>query len=77
MQTVKMSIHQSIDDGMKWRTQSKPEAGLSQIQFCREFNLTPSVVINLWKQFQNFGCIERKPGQGRSRAVREDAICPL
>ncbi|GBN58707.1 Transposable element Tcb1 transposase [Araneus ventricosus] len=28
-----------------------------------------SVVSNLWKQFQDTGSIERKPGQGRSRAI--------
>lgn len=50
------------------------EAGQSQVQICREFNLTASVVCNLWKQFQDTGSIERKPGQGRPRATtaRED-----
>ncbi|GFW06230.1 HTH_Tnp_Tc3_2 domain-containing protein [Trichonephila clavipes] len=43
-------------------------------QICREFNLTSSVVCNLWKRFQDTGSIERKPGQGRPRATtaRED-----
>ncbi|GBN72709.1 hypothetical protein AVEN_57194-1 [Araneus ventricosus] len=35
----------------------------------KEFNLTPSVVCNLWKQFQDTGPIDRKPGQGRPRAT--------
>ncbi|GBM84890.1 hypothetical protein AVEN_51734-1, partial [Araneus ventricosus] len=34
-----------------------------------EFNLTLSVVCNLWKQFQDTGSIQRKPGQGRPRAT--------
>ncbi|GBM79921.1 hypothetical protein AVEN_173902-1 [Araneus ventricosus] len=29
----------------------------------------PSVMCNLWKQFQDTGSIERKPGQGRPRAT--------
>ncbi|GBN85246.1 hypothetical protein AVEN_166060-1 [Araneus ventricosus] len=46
------------------------ETGLiSARKICREFNLTPSVVCNLWKQFQDTGSIERKPGQGRPRAT--------
>ncbi|GFV21562.1 HTH_Tnp_Tc3_2 domain-containing protein [Trichonephila clavipes] len=50
------------------------EAGQCQIQIHREFNLTPSFECNLWKQFQDTGAIERKPGQGRPRATmaRED-----
>ncbi|GFX81575.1 transposable element Tcb2 transposase [Trichonephila clavipes] len=39
------------------------------VQICREFNLTPSVVRNLRKQFQDTGSIERIPGQGRPRAT--------
>ncbi|GBN69148.1 hypothetical protein AVEN_128501-1 [Araneus ventricosus] len=61
--TVKMSNHQRLDDGMRWRIVWRLEAGQSQVQICREFNLTPSVVCNLWKQFQDTGSIERKPGQ--------------
>ncbi|GBM53286.1 hypothetical protein AVEN_52311-1 [Araneus ventricosus] len=64
-----MSNHQRLDDGMRWRIVGKLEAGQSQVQICREFNLTPSVVCNLWKQFQDTGSIERKPGQGRPRAT--------
>ncbi|GBN06882.1 hypothetical protein AVEN_33979-1 [Araneus ventricosus] len=69
-----MSNHQCLDDGMRWRIVGRPEAGQSQVQSCRELNLTPSVVCNLWKQFQDIGSIERKPGQGRPRAttVTED-----
>ncbi|GFS86695.1 DDE_3 domain-containing protein [Trichonephila clavipes] len=45
-----------------------------QVQIFREFNSTPSVVCNLWKQFQDTGSIENKPGKGRPRATmaRED-----
>ncbi|GBL72074.1 hypothetical protein AVEN_115086-1 [Araneus ventricosus] len=45
------------------------EAGQSQVQICREFNLTPSVVCNLGKQFQDTGSIDRKPRQGHPRAT--------
>ncbi|GFW53279.1 CCHC-type domain-containing protein [Trichonephila clavipes] len=40
----------------------------------REYNLTPSVVRNLRKQYQDTGSIERKPGQRQTRATtaRED-----
>ncbi|GBN24071.1 hypothetical protein AVEN_27891-1 [Araneus ventricosus] len=62
-----MSNHQRLDDGMRWRIVERLDAGQSQVQICREFNLTPSVVCNLWKQFQDTGSIERKPGQSRPR----------
>ncbi|KFM76555.1 hypothetical protein X975_12185, partial [Stegodyphus mimosarum] len=62
-----MSNHQRLDDGMRWQIVGRLEAGQSQVQICREFNLMPSVMCNLWKQFQDTGSIERKPGQGRSR----------
>ncbi|GBL73065.1 hypothetical protein AVEN_128223-1 [Araneus ventricosus] len=64
-----MSNHQRLDDGMRWRMVGRLEAGQSQVEICREFNLTPSAVCNLWKQFQDTGSIERKPGQGRPRAT--------
>ncbi|GBM59725.1 hypothetical protein AVEN_40648-1 [Araneus ventricosus] len=64
-----MSNHQRLDDGLRWRIVGRLEASQSQVQICREFNLTPSVVCNLWKQFQDTGSIERKPGQGRPRAT--------
>lgn len=64
-----MSNHQRLDDGMRWRIVGRLEAGQSQVQICRDFNVTPSVVSNLWKQFQDTGSIERKPGQGRPRAT--------
>ncbi|GFX51248.1 hypothetical protein TNCV_2735991 [Trichonephila clavipes] len=37
-------------------------------------NLMPGIMCNLWKQFQDTGSIERKPGQGLSKATsaRED-----
>ncbi|GFY06019.1 HTH_Tnp_Tc3_2 domain-containing protein [Trichonephila clavipes] len=57
---------------MRWRIIRRLEAGQCQVQICREFNLTLSVVVcNLWKQFQD---TKRKPGQGRPRATmaRED-----
>ncbi|GBO26509.1 hypothetical protein AVEN_53650-1 [Araneus ventricosus] len=65
-----MNNHQRLDDGMSWRIVGRLEAGQSQVQICREFNLTPSVVYDLWKQFQDTGSIERKPGQGRPRATK-------
>ncbi|GBN24449.1 hypothetical protein AVEN_124401-1 [Araneus ventricosus] len=64
-----MSNLQRLDDGMRWRIVERLEASQSQVQICREFNLTPSVVCNLWKRFQDTGSIERKPGQGRPRAT--------
>ncbi|GBM70273.1 hypothetical protein AVEN_63920-1 [Araneus ventricosus] len=64
-----MSNHQQLDDGMRWRIVGRLEAGQSQVQICREFNLTPSVVCNLWKQFQDTGSNERKPGQGCPRTT--------
>ncbi|GBM02765.1 hypothetical protein AVEN_40831-1 [Araneus ventricosus] len=64
-----MSNHQRLDDGMRWRIVGRLEAGQSHVQICIEFNLTPSVVCNLWKQFQDTGSIERKPGQCRPRAT--------
>ncbi|GBN38921.1 hypothetical protein AVEN_103449-1 [Araneus ventricosus] len=64
-----MSKHQHLDDGMRRRIVGRLEAGQSQVQICREFNLTPSVVCNFWKHFQDTGSIERKPGQGRPRAT--------
>ncbi|GBN12477.1 Transposable element Tc1 transposase [Araneus ventricosus] len=69
-----MSNHQRLNNGMRWRIGGRLEAGQSQVHICREFNLTPRVVCNLWKQFQDTGSIERKPGQGRPRATtaRED-----
>ncbi|GBO12557.1 hypothetical protein AVEN_206075-1 [Araneus ventricosus] len=66
-----MSNHQCLDDGMRWRIVGRLEAGQSQILICRKFNLTPSVVCNLWKQFKDTGSIERKPGQGHPRATTD------
>ncbi|GFX18083.1 HTH_Tnp_Tc3_2 domain-containing protein [Trichonephila clavipes] len=59
---------------MRWQIVGKLEAGECQVQICREFNLMPSVMCYLWKQFQDTGSIEKKPGQGRLRAsaARED-----
>ncbi|GBL87031.1 Transposable element Tcb2 transposase [Araneus ventricosus] len=64
-----MSNHQRLDDGLRWRIVGRLEAGQSQVQICREFNLTPSAVCNLCKQFQDTGSIERKPGKSRPRAT--------
>ncbi|GBL71645.1 hypothetical protein AVEN_62927-1 [Araneus ventricosus] len=72
-----MNNHQSLDDGMRWRIVGRLETGQSQVQICREFNLTPSVMCNLWKQFQDTGSIERKPGQGRPRATTATEDCYL
>ncbi|GBM62216.1 Transposable element Tcb2 transposase [Araneus ventricosus] len=65
-----MTNHQRLDDLMRWRIVGRLEAGQSQVEIRREFNLTPSVVCNLWKHFQDTGSIERKPGQGRPRATK-------
>ncbi|GBN29465.1 hypothetical protein AVEN_196838-1 [Araneus ventricosus] len=74
-----MSNHQRLNDGIKWRIVGRLEAGQFQVQICREFNLTPSVLCNLWKQFLDTGSIERKPGQGRPRATTatEDRYLPI
>ncbi|GBM11100.1 hypothetical protein AVEN_242986-1 [Araneus ventricosus] len=64
-----MSNHQHLGDGMRCQIVGRLEADQSQVQICREFNLTPSVVCNLWKQFQDTGSIERKPRQGRPIAT--------
>ncbi|GFX10100.1 HTH_Tnp_Tc3_2 domain-containing protein [Trichonephila clavipes] len=57
MQALKMSKQQYLDDGMKWSIVGMLETGLSQIQNCREFNLTPRVELNLQKQFQGTGIV--------------------
>ncbi|KFM59504.1 hypothetical protein X975_12997, partial [Stegodyphus mimosarum] len=69
-----MSNRQRLDDGKRWRIVGRLEAGQSQVQICRECNLTPSLVCNLWKQFQDTGSIKRKHGQGHPKATtaRED-----
>jgi transposase len=58
---------------MRWRIVGRLEAGQSQVQIrvqiCIHLNLTPSVVCNLWKQFQDTGSIQRKSGQGRAKAT--------
>ncbi|GBN76633.1 hypothetical protein AVEN_218485-1 [Araneus ventricosus] len=72
-----MSNHQRLNGGMRWRIVERLEAGQSQVQVCRGFNLTPSVVCNLWKQFQDTGSIERKPRQGRPRATTATEDCYL
>ncbi|CAL1282694.1 unnamed protein product [Larinioides sclopetarius] len=59
----------SKNDGMRWRIVGSLEAGQSQVQICKDFNLMASVVCNLWKQFQDTGSIQRKPGQGSPRAT--------
>ncbi|GBN94639.1 hypothetical protein AVEN_222604-1 [Araneus ventricosus] len=68
-----MSNHQRLYDGMRWRIVGggAPEPGQSQVQIFREFNLTPSVVCKLWKQFHYTGYIERKPEQGRPKATTD------
>ncbi|GBL89041.1 hypothetical protein AVEN_255186-1 [Araneus ventricosus] len=67
--TVRRISFTSTPRRISWGIVGKLEAGQSQDQICIEFNLTPSVVCNLWKQFQDTGSIERKPGQGRPRAT--------
>ncbi|GFV10607.1 HTH_Tnp_Tc3_2 domain-containing protein [Trichonephila clavipes] len=58
-----------LDDGTRWRIVWWLEAGHCQVQICRDFNFTPSVVCSLWKEFQGTGSTERKSGQGRPRAA--------
>ncbi|GBO11641.1 Transposable element Tc1 transposase [Araneus ventricosus] len=60
---------------MRWRIVGRLEASQSQVQICREFNLTPSVVCNLWKQFQDTRSIKRKPGQGHPKATTATEDC--
>ncbi|GBN10984.1 hypothetical protein AVEN_13648-1 [Araneus ventricosus] len=64
-----MSNHQRLDDGMRWRIVGRLEAGQSQVYICREFNLTPSVVRNLWKQSRIPDPSRERLGQGRPRAT--------
>ncbi|GFV04548.1 uncharacterized protein TNCV_64641 [Trichonephila clavipes] len=75
-----MSIHQCLDDGMKWRIGGSLKAGLPQIQICREFNITPSVMCS------TYGNRSRLPDSSRAslgKVVREPrlpeelAICLL
>ncbi|GBM71183.1 hypothetical protein AVEN_113176-1 [Araneus ventricosus] len=67
----------SRETGLISARQKRLEAGQSQVQIRRDFNLTPSVVCNLRKQFQDTGSIERKPGQGRPRATTATEDCYL
>lgn len=64
-----MSEHHRLDDGLRWRTVGRIEAGQSQAQVARELGVTPSIVSTLWSQFQNSGTGSRRPGQGRPRAT--------
>ncbi|GFW66014.1 transposable element Tcb2 transposase [Trichonephila clavipes] len=65
-----MSSNQRLDDGMRWQIIIRLKSGQYQIQICRgEFNLTLSVVFNLWKQFLDTGIVERKTWQGNPRAT--------
>ncbi|GFW85576.1 HTH_Tnp_Tc3_2 domain-containing protein [Trichonephila clavipes] len=72
-----MSNYQRLDDGMSWQIVGRLEASQCQMQICRVFDLTPSVVCNLWKQFQDTGSIGRKPGQGCLRAMTAREDCHL
>ncbi|GFY07271.1 transposable element Tcb2 transposase [Trichonephila clavipes] len=72
-----MSNHQHLDNEMRWQIVGRLEAGQCQVKISKEFSLTPSVVCNLWKQFQDAGYIERKPGQGRPRATTSREDCHL
>ncbi|GFV10834.1 uncharacterized protein TNCV_4706031 [Trichonephila clavipes] len=76
--TVKMSNHQRLDDGMKWRIVGRLEAGQYQVQICRDFTLTPSVVCNLWNSSRTLDpsreslgkrWFKSHDGQGRSPFV--------
>ncbi|GFW86531.1 HTH_Tnp_Tc3_2 domain-containing protein [Trichonephila clavipes] len=69
-----MINHQQIEDEMRWRIVGSLEASQCQVQICTEFYLTPSVLCDLRKLFQDTGSIERKPRKGYPRATtaRED-----
>lgn len=46
---------------------------------CRfpETLVMPSIMSNLWEQFQHIESIDRKPGQGHLRTKRADKDCYL
>ncbi|GFV83552.1 HTH_Tnp_Tc3_2 domain-containing protein [Trichonephila clavipes] len=56
---------------MRWLIMGRLKTSWSQIQICREFNLTPGVVFNLQfeKQFWDTGSVERKLRQGCPRVT--------
>ncbi|GBL73652.1 hypothetical protein AVEN_230654-1 [Araneus ventricosus] len=55
-----------------WKLHSLTECNVGREWLLK--HMDEVVVCNLWKQFQDTGSIERKPGQGRPRAttVTED-----
>ncbi|GFS81844.1 uncharacterized protein TNCV_1544721 [Trichonephila clavipes] len=69
-----MSDYQRLDDGIRWQIVGRLETGQCEVQICREFNLTPSIVCNLWKQLQDIGLLERKHRQVRLRATTPTSI---
>lgn len=69
-QSVKLSNHQLLYDGMRLRIAGRLETCRSQVLIPREFIVTPSVVFNLCKQLNNTKSIERKAGRGRPRATK-------
>lgn len=70
---------QFLDDGMRWRIAGILEAGQSQVQIPRDFNVMPSVLFYLWKQFKNAAVIEKKLEQyvQDPQWLMKIAICPL
>ncbi|GFT41344.1 transposable element Tcb2 transposase [Trichonephila clavipes] len=64
-----MSNHQCIDDGIRWGIAESLESGQRQVKICTEFSLTPSVVCNLWIQFQSTEFIDRKSEEVRPKAT--------
>ena len=67
--SCKMNSHEHTDDGIRWRIVGRLETGQSQLHVATKLDVTPSVVCNVWKQFQDTGSISRRPGQGRRRAT--------
>lgn len=63
---------QCLIDGMMWQNIGRLEAGQPEVPILSDFNATPSLMSNLWKQFQDTESIERKPGQGHLRAMMAD-----
>lgn len=55
------------------------ETGQFQVQIPRDFNVTPSVMSNLWEHFKGTESIERKPGQGHPRSLKanKDRYLPI
>lgn len=68
-----LSSNSSSKNEFKWCNDvinsGQARASHSHIRICIHFSVTPSVVSNVSKQFQNTGTIEGKPVQCRLRAI--------